>query len=385
MGWVAAPLLRDIEAEAKILKTNKCLTGSIVPDKGAAMSTLFCGVDFHKNTCTLVTVDQAGKQQGLAKNVKTDRLILELSNRKGPLVVGIESSGGVNHMVDKIKALGHDVRIINSNKSRAIGYGGKKTDKKDAEMIARLLRADFAPLVTHRSQSARDMSLLITARGQLVSTRTSLICHIRGLLREYGIVMNSGVDTFYREAATSLKRLKANNPILAEVLEGTYAQVLEMKKSAESIEAKIEAMQAECEVSKRLRSIPGVGLLGAYLMIAVVDDISRFPNAKSFASYLGLVPRENSSGDHRRLGSISKSGNETLRQYLIHGARSVLSSKKLASDPNHQWGKRIEARKGINKATVALAHKMARVAFAVIRDGSEYGKRSTQATQSQAA
>jgi transposase len=109
-------------------------------------------------------------------------------------------------------------------------------------------------------------------------------------------------------------------------------------------------------------------------MVAVVDDVKRFPDAKSFASYLGLVPREHSSGDARRLGSVTKAGNETLRRYLIHGGRAVLSSKNFQKDPLYIWGKRIEAKRGTNKASVALAHKLSRICFALLRDGSDYAK-----------
>lgn len=348
------------------------------------MSKLFCGVDFHKQTCTIFVVDEGGKQIGNTKRISTDRLIIEISNLRN-VVVGIECSGGVNHTVDKLKAIGVDVRIINSNRARAIGYGGKKTDEKDAEMIARLLRADFIPEVTHRSNASRDMSMLVTAREQLVTQRTQTICHIRGLLREYGLTMNTGVDCFLNEATSRIELLKKQNPILAEVLAKQFARVLALKSEELTINEKIEQATCEDERIKRVRSVPGVGLLGAYLMVAVVDDVARFPNARSFASYLGLVPRESSSGETRRLGAVTKAGNETLRRYLIHGARSILNSKNFTKDPVFIWAKKLEAKKGCNKATVALAHKLSRICFALLRDGSSYAKSSYKKTANTAA
>lgn len=337
------------------------------------MGNLFCGIDFHKRTSTIFVVDEHGTQVGKTKRVSTDRLIIEVNNLAN-VVVGIECSGGVNHTVDKLKAHGIDVRIVNSNRARAIGYGGKKTDEKDAEMIARLLRADFVPEVAHRSKASRDMSMLVTAREQLVSMRTQAICHIRGLLREYGLTMNSGVDSFLNEAAGCIELLKKQNPGLAEVLGKQLLRVKELKAEELAINEKIEQATSEDERIGRLRAIPGLGLLGAYLMVAVVDDVQRFPDARSFASYLGLVPRESSSGDTRRLGSVTKAGNETLRRYLIHGGRSVLNSKNFTKDPVYIWAKKLESKKGMNKASVALAHKLARICFALLRDGSTYGE-----------
>ena len=335
------------------------------------MDKVFCGIDFHKRTSTIFVINSDGKQLGSTKRVESNRLLLEISHLKNP-VVGIESSGGVNHMVDKIKTLGVDVRIINSNKARAIGYGGKKTDAKDAEMIARLLRADFIPEVAQRSKAARNMSLLITAREHLVTQRTATICHVRGLLREYGLTMNVGVDAFFKEAGRNIERLAEQNPMLAKVLKDDLERAIDLKKQEIAINNSIEQASADDERILRVRDIPGVGLLGAYLMIAVVDDVSRFRNASSFASYLGLVPREYSSGDSRRLGAVTKAGNETLRRYLIHGARSILSSKNYSKDRIYLWAKRIELKHGTNKASVALAHKLSRTCFALLRDGSEY-------------
>lgn len=335
------------------------------------MRKLYCGVDFHKRTCTIFVMDEEGKQVGSTKRVNTDRLITEVQNLRN-VVVGIESSGGVNHVAERLTGHGVDVRIVNSNRARAIGYGGKKTDEKDAEMIASLLRAQFVPEVSLRSKAARDMSLLITAREHLVTQRTQTICHIRGLLREYGLVMPTGVEAFFAEALSQIKRLEPQNPMLAKVLKEDLKRALELKEKELEINAEIEKATSEDPRIKALRAIPGIGLLGAYLMVAVVDDVKRFPDAKSFASYLGLVPREHSSGDKRRLGSVTKAGNETLRRYLIHGGRAILNSKNFTKDPVYIWGKRIEAKRGVNKASVALAHKLSRICFALLRDGSKY-------------
>ena len=120
-------------------------------------------------------------------------------------------------------------------------------------------------------------------------------------------------------------------------------------------------------------TIPGIGLKTAIALVAVTDDISRFKNAKHFASYLGLVPSESSSGDKKRYGSVTKSGPEIARRYLVHGARSnIRYTKEADTDPNKLWALRLKNRVGMNKATVAMAHRMARIAYSVLRSNESY-------------
>jgi transposase len=122
-----------------------------------------------------------------------------------------------------------------------------------------------------------------------------------------------------------------------------------------------------------LQTIPGIGPMGALAITAVMDDCGRFEDSKHFASYIGLVPREHSSGDKRRLGSITRSGSEIVRRYLIHGARAVLlHTSEKNKDENRAWARKLKDKKGMNKATVALAHRMARIAHSVLRTGKPY-------------
>jgi transposase len=144
----------------------------------------------------------------------------------------------------------------------------------------------------------------------------------------------------------------------------------------EIIETELKALAEKDPRCKRLDTIPGFGLMSQLAFIAVIDDSQRFADAKHFASYLGLVPREYSSGDKRRMGSITRSGSEILRRYLIHGARTTLmhslSSKYKSDDPNRRWAVNLKHRIGMNKATVALAHRMARIGFSLLKDELDY-------------
>ena len=168
-----------------------------------------------------------------------------------------------------------------------------------------------------------------------------------------------------------------DEPILEGQLLVLFEHVKTYVEDIKAFEEQIISVQKEIPEAQLLQTIPGVATMTAAILIAVTDDVTRFKSAKQFASYLGLVPREHSSGDKQRMGSITRSGSEISRRYLIHGARTMLTvinrTNKYDDDPNLQWAKNLKKRVGMNKATVALAHRMARIAFAMLRDKNNYG------------
>ena len=329
---------------------------------------VYCGIDFHKNTSTLCVKYKDGGLVEPITTIKTSLLVKYLSNRK-TWVIGIEATGGVNHIVEELKKNGHIVKIINSNKFRGIGIGGKKTDTRDAEALCDCLRLDFAPEVYHRSLYARQIKSLLTTREHLVQARVDGMNHVRGTLREYGITMKAGAEVFYKNAGESIRNLE--NGFIRESLLVVFENIIRFKEQEKAIELRAKELTQNDERVKRLMTIPGVGILTALMMIGVIDNISRFTNAKEFASYLGLVPSVHASANMRMMGSITRSGCEMLRRYLIHGARSWMRYSP-KSDSNRIWAEKVKERRGMNKATVALAHRMARVCFAILRDESIY-------------
>ena len=333
------------------------------------MTKLYLGIDFHKNTSTLCVVDDQGKKLEL-NTIATSKLVSFLSNKKYE-VIGIEASGGTNHAVQKLKDCGHNVRIINSNRFKAVVLGGKKTDDRDAEAIAQVLRTNYAPEVFHKCERARNLKSLLVSREQLVRARVNLVNHIRGTLREYGISMPAGMDKFLEHVNGALQLLP--NPFLREILTGMWTQIKTLMEQEKVAEAGLEEMTKEDERVAKLRTVPGIGNLGSIAIAAVIDDISRFKDAKHFASYIGLVPQEHSSGGKRRRGSITRRGSEIVRRYLIHGARALLlHTKEDSKDYNRLWALRLKDKAGMNKATVAMAHKLARIAFSILKNNREY-------------
>ena len=331
---------------------------------------VYCGIDYHKRTSTLCFINGDGQKE--VKTVLSDNIFRELVNKKN-LLVGVEASCGVNFLVDKIKSQGIEVKIINPNKFRAIGIGGKKTDKRDATALAECLKVNFIPEVFHKSLGARRLKSLLRIREQHVQGRVRLTNHTRGILREYGIKISLGTESFWEEIGEKLELLEFG-PI-QNALRDSIHDARKMIRREKAVEEEIKKFLEGDFRARRLMTTPGIGLLTTAAFLAVGDDLNRFKNSKSFASYLGLTPREYSSGDKRRMGSVSKAGQEILRRYLIHGARTVLRySNDNSKEPIRVWANKLKKRVGMNKATVALAHKMSRIGFCLVKEDRDYRK-----------
>lgn len=335
------------------------------------MSDIFCGIDFHKNTSTIYALDRDGKQVA-SDTVPTSKLRLYLSNKKG-WKIGIEATGGTNHLAHTLKQDGHDVTIINPNQFRGIAIGGKKTDERDAKALARAMSVGFVPKVHLKSIASRRLKTLLTGREIFVRHRCALMTHIRGTLREYGLVFAAGAEAFYAQAGAMIEKLE--DPLVKEILREQLKEIGAHRANEKKVEAAIAELLKDDDRVKRLQTIPGVGPLSAYALIATVDDVSRFGSASQFASYLGLTPTVSASAETRHMGCISRSGPEMVRRYLIHGSRAWMRYAADGKDRNRIWAERVKGRRGQNKAVVALAHRIARIAFALLRDGTTYGVR----------
>ena len=333
------------------------------------MSTIFYGIDFHKNTSTIYAAFQDGTQAERPVTIRSERLLEHFSNRKG--VIAIEATGGSNDKALRLREQGHEVRLVETNQFKAIGINGKKTDYRDAQALATVLRLNAVPEVHLRSLYARQLKSLLKTREIIVTSRTSYINHIRGTLREYGIVFPSGIEGFWKYAGQGIARIESG--AIRTGLEVLLEQCRILKFQEKQIEARLKEYTREDSRVSRLKSVRGVGDITAYALISVSDDIHRFGSAKQFASYLGLTPSVSSSADKVFIGSITKSGSELARRCLIHGARSWLKTDD-PQDKHWRWAKKLEKSKNKNKAVVALAHRMSRICYAILRDESFYNR-----------
>jgi transposase len=302
---------------------------------------------------------------------------------QAPATVVMEACGTAHFWGREARARGHRVVLIPPHAVRPYVLRNK-TDGADAQGLLEALRNEAIRPVPVKSIDQHVLASLHRLRSAWMATRTARLNTLRGLLRELGFAIPVGarqvvprVGVLVADADSGLP--EALRPVLAEAIR----EVRELEARMRELERSLETLARESELVGRLRTIPGVGLLTATALVAFVGDVSRFPSARHFASYLGLTPRETSSGLRRRLGAISKRGDPYLRMLLIHGARAVLLHAKKPTaklDRLRAWALGRERARGHNKAAVALANKLARIVWAVWGNERAYDS-TAQATK----
>ena len=284
----------------------------------------------------------------------------------------MEACGTAHHWGRELEALGHRVRLLPPS-DVARYRDGNKTDRADAIAILEASRntaIDPVPVKTIEQQALTSLHRL---RSAYVADRTARINTVRGILREFGYALPQGSRTFVAHARVALD----DEPLpqhLRDELGRALDEIVGFRNTIAEITNRIEALGASMPDVTYLRSVPGIGVLTATALVAFVGDPHRFRSSRHFASFLGLTPRESSSGLRRRLGRISKRGDTYLRMLLVHGARSALLAARRAQQPGplQLWALRVELRSGHNKATVALANRLARIAWRVWREQRSY-------------
>jgi transposase len=286
-------------------------------------------------------------------------------------VVGMEATGGAHYWARQFTALGHEVRLMSP--ALVMPYRkGNKTDRNDADAILEAVSRPSMRFVTVKSVAQQDLLALHRVRAQLVKSRTALCNQLRGLLRERGVAVRMGVAGLKRALPAALAY--DSNELSGEMREllsemSQWLRTLEQRIA--SCEARITQKFKHDERCVRLAEVPGVGPLTATALVAAVGNAQRFKNGRELSAYLGLVPRQHSSGGKTVLLGITKRGDRYLRTLLIHGARSALRQCKLG-DARNRWVARISAARGPNVATVAMANKNARILWALLSRGDRY-------------
>jgi transposase len=228
----------------------------------------------------------------------------------------------------------------------------------------------FVPVKTEEQQA---VLMVHRVRSLMVGERTSLVNQIRGLLSEFGIVLPQGRCHVRSQLPSILEDAENDLPEVArEVFANQYERLCELDSKIDEYDKKIEALAKADEDAKRLMALEGIGPITATAIIASVGDITTFKNGRQFAAWLGLVPRQWSTGGRARHGRITKRGDVYLRTLLIHGARAVMRYLMNKDDRKSEWVKAVRERRGFNKAAVALAAKHARILWAMLAKGSEY-------------
>jgi transposase len=322
-------------------------------------------VDLSKTVFELAVSRKPGR---VAERHRLSRSqLIRFFAQQPPATVLLEACGSSHHRARQIEGHGHRVLLLPPQHVRRYVLRDK-TDQADATALLEAHRNEQIAPVPVKTLHQQTLAALHRLRSGWLATRTARLNAIRGLLREMGVSIPQGARRVLPGLSTALSHPSSPIPdALHETLLSAAEEIRELESKIRLIERQLEDLAQTLPAAGRLRTVPGIGLLSSTALVAVVGDPSRFPSGRRFASYFGVVPREHSSGSSRHLGAITKRGDAYLRTLLIHGARSVLYAAKRPqqNDRLRRWALTLQQRRGHNRAAVALANKLARIAWAV--------------------
>ena len=325
------------------------------------------GIDLAKNVFQVHGVDAGGKVV-IAKKLRRSQ-VLPLFAKLPPCLVGMEACATSHHWARELKALGHDVRLMPAGYVKAY-VKRNKNDAADAAVICEAVSRPSMRFVPVKTTEQQAILMLHRTRDLLVRQRTQLINAMRAHLAEFGLIAAQGRDGL--TTLIAIMRSEVSIPDMArKALHGLLGQLDALGLQISDIEQLILAEHRSNDTSRRLQTIPGIGVIGATAIAAMVPDPTVFRSGRDFAAWIGLVPRQNSSGGKERLGAISKQGNRYLRRLLVVGATAVIRRVRARPD-KHPWLIQLLARRPAKVVAVALANKMARIAWAVLARGETY-------------
>ncbi|PZR81871.1 MAG: IS110 family transposase [Stutzerimonas stutzeri] len=329
------------------------------------------GVDLGKNSCSLVGLNEAGHVV-LRRRMRRET-VLSFGASLPPCVIAMEACCGAHHMGRVLAAQGHSVRLMSPEYVRPY-VKAQKNDDRDAEAIAEAATRPTMRFVTLKSEAQLDIQTLHRVRDQLVGERTALMNQIRSILLERGHVVAQGRAKLAAHLS-GLLDADAEPGLTPRIL----ALVAEVRERWQALDQRISDLDAEFAEqarsdtnARRLTTIPGIGALNATALVAAIGDVSTFARGRDLAAWLGLVPRQVTTGGRPRLLGITKRGSKYLRKMLIQGARSAMPTLCKSDTRLGSWLRGLLSRAHTNTAVVALAAKMARTVWALLRHERVY-------------
>lgn len=330
----------------------------------------FLGIDLAKQSFQLHGVDSNGEV--ILKKPVTRKNLCKVVAQLPTCIIGIEACGGAHHWTRVFEKLGHTVHMIAPQFVKPF-IKSNKNDAADAEGICEAVQRPSMRFVPSKSIAQQDIQSLHRIRSQAVARRTAQANQIRGLLMEYGLILPQGIS-YIRKLIPCLLEDASNEltTLFRTLLAELYDEMVHLDERIQKLEVKLKAICDQNEDCQRLLSIPGVGLLSATAMVAAIGDVGAFKNGRELAAWIGLVPRQHSTGGKPSLMGISKRGDTYLRTLLIHGGRTVVRVADKHQDQRNKWIQQLEYRRGKNISAVAVANKNARIAWALLSGKTMY-------------
>ena len=327
-------------------------------------------VDLAKSVFEVAVSEVPGRVSE-RKRLNRGGLVAFFSNRP-PAVVLMEACGSAHHWGRELERLGHEVRLLPP--ARTARYRiGNKTDRADADAILEANRNEKIHPVPVKTIPQQSLSTVHHLRHAWMETRTARLNALRGVMRELGVAIPVGAKAVLPRVTESMAEGRVPEDLHA-LLQASMAEIRKLEENVKESDLLLARLARSIPVARALQEIPGIGPLGSTALIPAVGDPNRFRSGRKMSAFFGLVPREFSSGNKRRLGSITKRGNTYVRTLAIHGGRSVLVAAHRRKNPDrlHRWALEVERRQGRNRAAVALANKIIRMAWAVWARGTRY-------------
>jgi len=336
------------------------------------------GIDLGKTTFHLIALDDHSKVV-IRKRFSRKQLLAYTANLPSSLI-GIEACSGAHFIGAALRNQEHDVRLIPAQFVKPF-VKSNKNDFLDAEAIAEAVTRENMRFVPIKTDEQLDLQALHRVRDRLVQRRTAIINQIRGFLLERGITFAKGPANLRNHLPTLLEDAEQNiTPRMRGLLGRVWQEWKQLETEIAEVSDDIERIANEDAGCQRLRQIPGVGPLVSTATVAAIGNGAAFRKGREFAAWLGLIPKQHSTGGQARLYGISKRGNIYLRRMFIHGARAVLLRVKYDTAGLGHWVHQLEARAPRNKVIVAIANKLARIAWAVLFRAEPYRHSAVCAT-----
>jgi transposase len=361
--------LDDVDAPATTAGAR--YDGADDPEKGrsVAMKISVIGLDLAKSVFQAHGIDESGRTV-LVKKLHRKQMLPFFSNLP-PCLIGVEACATAHHWARTLSAMGHEVKLMPPSYVKGYVKRGK-SDALDAEAICEAVQRRSMRFVPTKTVEQQAILMAHRTRSLLVRQRTMAANALRAHLAEFGLVANPGIANLAKLSEKALAEPDGLPAYARRALAILVRRLVELTEEIGALDRELGAWHAQNEASQRLAAIPGIGVITATAIAATVTDPKQFRSGRQFAAWLGLTPQQQSTGGKTRLGGISKQGDRYLRRLLVVGATAVMRHAKDKATRLADWIRELLAKKPFRLVSVALANKLARIAWAVLTSGDTY-------------